>query len=253
MYLYPLKFKTALRCIVTKHMSIDHFCWLRLLLYMFYVVYDTLYYRSISREKVIKNVVLEVDLWGCCHVFFFFSPMSGGGSPKFCATMRGWVMFFWGTGFSFPPAQPACTFWPAPNLSSFNCNDIAYAILCSKSMVAPGPIKRDGYVQNDIFIQMWILSPNFVSKFFGCLLLICFHSFCCCNMNGIIMQFKIRIWNWRRKIHYFTNYCDRTSLPKPTSFITNPALLFISAVWPDFSLDARYTTFTITYIPYLRR
>ena len=53
---------------------------------------------------MIKNVVIEVDLWGgSC----FFQPNVGGGSPKFCATTRGWVMFFWGTGFSFPPAHPS--------------------------------------------------------------------------------------------------------------------------------------------------
>ena len=43
------------------------------------------------------------------HVFF--QPNVGGGSPKFCATTRGWVMFFISSG-----PLPPCTFWPAPNL-----------------------------------------------------------------------------------------------------------------------------------------
>ena len=42
----------------------------------------------------------------------FFHPNVGGASPKFCATTRGWVMFFWGTGvfISSGPTPPPVLF-----------------------------------------------------------------------------------------------------------------------------------------------
>ena len=40
---------------------------------------------------MIKNAILEVDLLG--WVMFIFNHLLGGGSPKFYAITRGWVIF----------------------------------------------------------------------------------------------------------------------------------------------------------------
>ena len=74
---------------------------------MFYVVYDTLYYRY-KGKKVLKNVALEVELWGWSC---FFQPNVGGGSPKICATTREWIAFFEEQGFHFlRPTPPPVLF-----------------------------------------------------------------------------------------------------------------------------------------------
>ena len=57
---------------------------------------------------MIKNVVLEVELWG--WVMFFFSPMSGVGHQNFMPLRGGGSCFFKEPGFYFlrhtPPPSP---------------------------------------------------------------------------------------------------------------------------------------------------
>ena len=57
---------------------------------------------------MIKNVVLEVDLWG--WVMFFFSPMSGVGHQNFVPLRGGGSCFFEESGFHFLRPTPLVLF-----------------------------------------------------------------------------------------------------------------------------------------------
>ena len=57
---------------------------------------------------MIKNVVLEVELWG--WVMFFFSPMSGVGHQNFVPLRGGGSCFFEEPGFHFLQPTPPVLF-----------------------------------------------------------------------------------------------------------------------------------------------
>ena len=59
-------------------------------------------------EKVIKNVVLEIELWG--WVMLNFQHNVEGGSPKLCATTGGGSCFFEEPGFHFLRPTPPVLF-----------------------------------------------------------------------------------------------------------------------------------------------